>query len=76
MNRKKLKVDDINTLLTSLMPNIESETRHQIHSLLSLVIPTLVITVSFTFSSSRKKPPMSLLIKPFQMSENMDLMRI
>ena len=48
MNRKKIKVDDLNTLLTSLMPNIESETRHQIHSLLSLVITTLVLTVSFT----------------------------
>jgi hypothetical protein len=48
MYRKKLEIDDINALLTLLMPKIDSESKHQIQSLLSLVISILVMTVSFT----------------------------
>jgi hypothetical protein len=52
MNRKKIEIEDIHTLITSFMPKMGNESRHQIHSLLSLVMSTLIITVSFTSTAA------------------------
>ena len=59
------------------MPKIGNESRHQIHSLLSLVMSTLILTVSFTSAAVEAKANrQSLLIRLLQMSEEMDLMRM
>jgi hypothetical protein len=56
MRRKKVNLENINTLLTALMPRMDSATRRQIHSLISLVISALFITMPFTPIATANQP--------------------
>ena len=61
MNRKKVEIEDINTLITSLMPKIGNESRHHLHSLISLVMSALILAAPLTTAVEAKSTSVSVV---------------
>jgi uncharacterized repeat protein (TIGR01451 family) len=57
VNRKKVNIEDVNTLLATRIPKMESDTRRQIHSLVSLLVSVMFITLPLTSVASAGSNP-------------------